>query len=278
MAARCDELGVLLGAALRLCGRTLDGSMTCRVQRSAAHARRTAARSAEPGRRAQGCRQGVGARSGRAAERGGAGAAAGAGAAVQRAARPELHARAYRRSQRPAGAPCLTCCLCVVRSLQVQADCEYYRASMKRAAHQAPCWQALGWSEALWERVLAQSVTAARLRAGRAVVELTVERPDGSLAFVPADGGGPTATARLQLARPRARPRGVGGRELRAMRACAHWQGLLGPLNPLRPSLQHVCSRAGLIDREVTDAALGSRTNSLCTCRVGVRAVPRTPC
>jgi hypothetical protein len=103
MAARCDELGALLGAALRLCGRTLDGSMTCGVQRSAAHAPRTAARSAEPGRRAQGCGQGVGARGGRAAQRGGAGAAAGAGAAVQRAAGSELHARAYRRSQRPAG-------------------------------------------------------------------------------------------------------------------------------------------------------------------------------
>ena len=40
------------------------------------------------------------------------------------------------------------------------------------------------------------------LTAGRAVVEMTVERPDGSLAFVPADGSGPSASARLQLVRP----------------------------------------------------------------------------
>lgn len=34
------------------------------------------------------------------------------------------------------------------------------------------------------------------------MVELTVERPDGSLAFIANDGSGPSATARLQLASP----------------------------------------------------------------------------
>ena len=37
---------------------------------------------------------------------------------------------------------------------------------------------------------------------GRAVVELTVERPDGSLAFIANDGSGPSATARLQFVSP----------------------------------------------------------------------------
>ena len=34
------------------------------------------------------------------------------------------------------------------------------------------------------------------------MVELTLERPDGSLAFIANDGSGPSATARLQLVSP----------------------------------------------------------------------------
>jgi hypothetical protein len=91
-----------------------------------------------------------------------------------------------------------------------------------------------------------------------------VERPDGSLAFVPADGGGPTATARLQLARPW-RIRGVSEAEsvARALQACARWARPFEALKPMRPSLLHVCARAGPGEQRglADDVASGVRAN-----------------
>jgi len=102
-----------------------------------------------------------------------------------------------------------------------------------------------------------------------------VERPDGSLAFVPADGGGPTATARLQLARPRAHPRGVGGRECRACPASVCTLGKVFRGFEAHAPQPPACLRARgawRTERRTMSRQERARMNDSRTRRVGVRA------